>query len=110
MADRLDLARAGYDAFRTGDASAYEAMLAEDFMFYAPPDPGIDRDTWWERCWPNAQSVASFSFERLFEHGDEVFVTYEATRQDGSRFRNSEVLTFRGDQLVKVEVYFGWDL
>ena len=37
-------------------------------------------------------------------------MTYEATRTDGSRFRNSEVLTFRGEELVKVEVYFGWDL
>ena len=110
MADRLELARASYAAYETGDPSALEEMLAEDFIFYAPPDPGIDRDTYWERCWPNAQSVASFSFERLFEHGDEVFVTYEATRQDGSRFRNSEILTFRGEQLVKVEVYFGWDL
>jgi ketosteroid isomerase-like protein len=110
MADRLELARAGYEAFRTGDPSAYEAMLAEDFVFYAPPDPGIDREGWWERCWPNAGSVTEFSFERLFEHGDEVFVTYEATRKDGSRFRNSEVLTFRGEELVKVEVYFGWDL
>ena len=54
--------------------------------------------------------MTEFSFERLFEHGDEVFVTYEATRKDGSRFRNSEVLTFRDEELVKVEVYFGWDL
>ncbi len=109
MADRLELARASYAAYESGDPSALEEMLAEDFVFYAPPDPGIDRDTYWERCWPNA-NVASFSFERLFEHGDEVFVTYEATRKDGSRFRNSEILTFRGEQLVKVEVYFGWDL
>ena len=41
---------------------------------------------------------------------DEVVVTYEAERQDGSRFRNTEVLTFAGDQLKLVEVYFGWNL
>ena len=37
-------------------------------------------------------------------------MTYECTRADGSRFRNTEVLTFRGELLAKVEVYFGWDL
>ena len=51
-----------------------------------------------------------FDFKRLYEHGDEVIVTYEAERKDGSRFRNTEVLTFSGDQIVRVEVYFGWNL
>jgi hypothetical protein len=36
--------------------------------------------------------------------------TYECTRTDGTRFRNTEVLTFDRDQISKVEVYFGWDL
>ena len=35
---------------------------------------------------------------------------YEATRTDGSKFRNTEVLTFRGEQICRAEVYFGWDL
>ena len=42
--------------------------------------------------------------------GDEVIVTYEAARADGSSFRNTEVLTFRDEQIVRQEVYFGWDL
>jgi hypothetical protein len=37
-------------------------------------------------------------------------VTYEASKSDGKRFRNTEVLTFNGDQIARVEVYFGWDL
>jgi ketosteroid isomerase-like protein len=47
---------------------------------------------------------------RLFERGEEVFVTYEASRTDGTRFRNTEVLTVRDGKIVEVEVYFGWDL
>ena len=47
---------------------------------------------------------------RLVENGDEVIVTYEATRDDGTRFRNSEVLTFDGDVQIRAEVYFGWNL
>jgi len=37
-------------------------------------------------------------------------VTYEAQRTDGPRFRNTETLTFSGDQLKLVEVYFGWNV
>ena len=47
---------------------------------------------------------------RLIEHGDEVVVTYEATRTDGSRFRNTEVLTSPATCRSRAEVYFGWDL
>ena len=37
--------------------------------------------------------------------------TYEATKPDGGRFRNTEILTFDADDRVaRVEVYFGWDL
>ena len=37
-------------------------------------------------------------------------MTYESTKTDGKRFRNTEVLTFDGDRSWQVEVYFGWDL
>jgi hypothetical protein len=44
------------------------------------------------------------------EHGDEMIVTYESAKDDGRRLRNTEVLTFEGDRIVKAEVYFGWDV
>ena len=47
---------------------------------------------------------------RLVAVGDEVLVTYEATRNDGTRFRNTEIFGFDGDAVSRVEVYFGWDL
>ena len=37
-------------------------------------------------------------------------MTYECTRADGTRFRNTEILTFRDEMIARVEVYFGWDL
>lgn len=108
--DRLQLARESYGAYESGDRSVIEDLLADDFTFYSPPDPGIDRQQYFERCWPNAGTTAKFDYIRLIESGDEVVVTYELTKQDGHRFRNTEVLTFRGDKLAKAEVYFGWDL
>jgi ketosteroid isomerase-like protein len=109
--DRLQRARDVYGAYVSGDRAALEDLIADDFVFYSPPDPGIDRATYWERCWPNSENLEAFDFVRLVENGDEVIVTYESTKSDGRRFRNTEVLTFTGDhQLVRAEVYFGWDV
>ena len=110
MADRLELARAAYRAYESGDRELIESLLADDLTFYSPPDPGIDREQYFERCWPNAGHIRSFDFVRLIESGDEVVVTYESTRSNGGRLRNTEVLTFDGDEIKQVEVYFGWDL
>jgi ketosteroid isomerase-like protein len=108
--DRLQLARESYLAYADGDRQAIEALIGPDFAFYSAYDVGIDRAAYFERCWPNAETLSSFSFERLIESGDEVIVTYESTKTDGRRFRNTEVLTFSGDQICRAEVYFGWDL
>ena len=108
--DRVKLARDCYAAYESGDRRVVEELLAEDFTFYSPADVGIDRARYFERCWPNAELSEAFEFKRLIEAGDEVIVTYESTRTDGRRFRNTEVLTFKGDKISKAEVYFGWDL
>jgi len=110
MSDRRALARAAYRAYETGDRELIESLLAADFAFHAPPDPELDREAYFERCWPNADLIDSYEIVRLIEHGDEVVVTYEAAKADGKRFRNTEVLRFDGDLIAEVEVYFGWDL
>jgi ketosteroid isomerase-like protein len=110
MADRIQLAKDAYTAFRDADRDRIEELLADDLVFHAPPDPRLDRAGFFERCWPGAGNTARFDFVRLVEEGDEVIVTYEATRQDDTRFRNTEILSFRGDQIVEQEVYFGWNL
>ena len=108
--ERLEAVRDIYRAYEIGDRGLVEERLSEDFVFFAPPDPGIDRATYFERCWPNSQAIASFDFKRLVPIGDEVLVTYEITKTDGGRFRNTEILAFDGDKVCRAEVYFGWDL
>lgn len=110
MADRMQLVRDAYGAYESGDRDALEELLADDLVFYSPPDPGIDRATYFERCWPNSETIESFDLVRSVASGDEVIVTYESTKTDGRRFRNTEVLTFDGDEICRVEVYFGWDV
>ena len=108
--DRAALARACYESYETGDRDALERLIADEFEFWSPQDDGIDRATYFERCWPAHELHHRFEIVREHVHGDEVVVTYEAERTDGSRFRNTEVLTFAGDRCAKVEVYFGWNL
>src|SRR5215204_5118233 len=108
--NRIDTVKASYAAFVTADRNLIESLLADDLVFSAPPDVGIDRATYFERCWPNAGTTERFDYVRLLEAGEEVLVTYEATRRDRTRFRNTEIHAVEGDQMVRTEVYFGWDV
>ncbi len=99
-----------YRAFAAGDRAFVEDILTDDFTFSSPLDVGLDRAGYFDRCWPGAGQGQEFEFVRLFAHGDEVVVTYEMTRADHGRGRNTEILTFRGDRICAAEVYFGWDL
>jgi ketosteroid isomerase-like protein len=108
--DHGQIARDSYRAFAAGDRKFFERHLSGDFTFSSPSDPLLDRDGYFERCWPGAGQGTEFEFTRLVESGDEVIVTYELRRPDGTGGRNTEVLTFDGDRIARVEVYFGWDL
>lgn len=104
------IARAAYGAYVSKDRTAIEALIAPDFHFSSPLDNRIDRASYFARCWPNSQTAEGFEFIHLVQSGAQVFVTYEARGADGHRFRNTEIVTVRGAQIVEVEVYFGWDL
>jgi hypothetical protein len=107
---RPGLARGLYQAFAAGDRDHVERVLTDDFRFSSPVDPELDRAGYFERCWPGAGQGQQFEFVRLWEMGDEVVVTYEMAMGDRGRGRNTEVLTFRGDQICRAEVYFGWNV
>jgi len=110
MNDLTEIARASYMAYVHKDRAAIERLIAEDFHFTSPLDNRLDRATYFARCWPNSEKMASFDFKRLVAFGDQVLVTYEARTADGQRFRNTEILTMRGQQIVEAEVYFGWSI
>jgi ketosteroid isomerase-like protein len=108
---RLDITRESYAAFAAADRTFFEERLSADFSFSSPPDPHLDRNGWFGRCWPGAGRGQEFEFIRLVESGDEVIVTYDLRRPDGTGGRNTEVVTFDDDdKITRVEVYFGWNL
>jgi ketosteroid isomerase-like protein len=108
--NNTDIAKQSYLAYVRSDRAGNEAVIAEDFHFTSPLDNRIDRETYFERCWPNNEGITDFKFVRLIEDGDEVIVTYEATGTNGTVFRNTEILTIRDGQIAEVEVYFGWNV
>jgi ketosteroid isomerase-like protein len=104
------IAKATYVAYVDKDRGAIEALIADDFHFTSPLDNRIDRAIYFERCWPNSESIDDFKFVHLVEDGERVFVTYEGKGLGDRRFRNTEVLTIRDGKVAEVEVYFGWSI
>jgi ketosteroid isomerase-like protein len=108
--DIVAIARAAYEAYVSKDRAVIEALIAPDFHFISPLDNRIDRATYFARCWPNSEMMKGFEFINLVADGDRVIVTYEGRHADGRSFRNTEIVTVRQNQIVDVEVYFGWSI
>ena len=104
------IARASYEAYVRKDRAALEALIAADFHFTSPLDNRLDRAAYFARCWPKSQTITGFDFIHVVLYGERVFVTYEAQKVDGGKFRNTELLTVRDGQITAAEVYFGWPL
>jgi len=108
--DIVAITRAAYEAYVAKDREVVERLIARDFHFTSPLDNRIDRATYFARCWPNSENITGFDFIQLVPHGDRVFIIYEGRRAHGHRFRNTEVVTVHKNQIVEVEVYFGWSI
>lgn len=108
---RVEIAQESYLAFARGEREFFEDRLSDDFTFSSPPDPHLDREGWFARCWPGAGRGQEFTFTRAVEAGDEVIVSYELRRADGGAGVNTEILTFdQDDRITRTEVYFGWNV
>jgi ketosteroid isomerase-like protein len=107
MAERSQLVRRYFEAYRTRDRAVMEAALAKDFTFTSPYDDAIDRAAYFERCWPGGDQFKDMAVDRVVEDGDACFVLYRCETIDGKSFRNVELHRFEGDRLNSVEVYFG---
>ena len=107
LANKADLIRALFAAYHANDRKQVEAALSEDFRFTSPFDDGIDKATYFAKCWKNTDWIARQELERIFVEGDQAFVTYHCLAKDGKSFRNTEFFAFEGDRIRRIEVYFG---
>lgn len=108
--DIVKVVRACFKSYPDKSRATIESLIAEDFHFTSPLDNRIDRKTYFERCWPNSETMAALDFERVVVSGDRAFVTYEGQTNDGKRFRTIELFTVRNGKVTDVEVYFGWSI
>jgi ketosteroid isomerase-like protein len=102
-----EIVRRCYAAFTAGRREEVERVMADDLVFTSPDDVGIDRATYFERCWPNSGHHRSMTVDRAVEHDDEVLVRYEIETTGGKRFRNMELLRVSDGRIHEVEVYYG---
>ena len=109
MSDRnhAEIIRGLFAAYLANDRQAVENALTEDFRFTSPYDDAIDKTTYFERCWRNADWIERHELERIFVEGDGAFVTYNCVAKSGRNFRNTEFFTLEGDKIKRIDVYFG---
>ncbi|MCK1383787.1 nuclear transport factor 2 family protein [Bradyrhizobium sp. 21] len=96
-----------FAAYLANDRQQVSDALADDFRFTSPFDDGLDKATYFERCWRDTGWIARHDIERIFVRGDEAFVTYRCLARDGRSFRNTEFFTFERGKVRRIEVYFG---
>jgi ketosteroid isomerase-like protein len=104
---KAELSRSCFEAYQRGDRALLESVLSEDFQFTSPYDDHLDRATYFVHCWPNHDRMRSVTVEQIFEQHGQTIVTYVVETMDGRRFHNVELHAFSGDQIRKVEVFFG---
>jgi ketosteroid isomerase-like protein len=110
-ADIETLVRSAYEAYEENDRERMEAAAAEGYTFASPDDPSLDREAYFEVCWPNSRMIARFEIEQLLHDGEgNVLVRYLAERQDGSRFRNVEYHRVEEGLIQRTEVYYGTEV
>ena len=66
MSDRnqAEIIRGLFAAYLANDRQAVEDALTEDFRFTSPYDDAIDKATYFERCWRNADWIERHELER----------------------------------------------
>ncbi|MGH8868509.1 MAG: nuclear transport factor 2 family protein [Actinomycetes bacterium] len=103
-----DVVRAAMDAYLAQDRAAVEALLADDFVFTSPQDDHIDKAAFMERCFPTTDRLVSQELLHVVDAGEgDVFIVYEYALKAGGQYRNAELSTVRGGQLVETQVFFG---
>lgn len=107
-AERHEVVRRMFTAYRVGDRSAAEALLSPGVRFTSPQDDHIDRATYLARCFPTAKRFRTQRILASATAGDQVFVLYEYELADTrERFRNTEVITVADGQIAEIQVFFG---
>lgn len=106
--DKADIVRECFSAYVRQDRETAERLIGDPFVFTSPQDDHIDRNAYFERCFPSMHRVRRHELLHVVPtEGDDVFVLYEYELNTGDVHRNAEVLTVREGRITEVQVFFG---
>lgn len=111
-----EVVRANFDAYVGQDRVAAEALIGDNLVFTSPQDDHIDRDSFFQKCFPTADR---FSRQELLHvapagadaradaGGGDVFIMYEYDLKAGGTHRNTELITVENGRITEIQVFFG---
>ena len=104
-----DLVKSYFKAYEMKEKEALNNLLREDFTFSSPVDKQINRDVYFERCWPSSRDIHTYHIQNLFTDENEAVIRYECELNSGVTFQNMEFFRFAGNKIKDIVVYFGFD-
>jgi ketosteroid isomerase-like protein len=103
-----DVVRANFVAYVRQDRAAAEALVADELVFTSPQDDHIDRQAFFDRCFPTADRFARQELLHVAPAGErDVFIAYEYELKDVGTYRNTELLTVVDGRITEIQVFFG---
>ncbi|GAB3529733.1 hypothetical protein [Arthrobacter monumenti] len=103
-----DTVKALFEAYLDQDRARAEGLVADILVFTSPQDDHIDRDAYFERCFPTAHRLRSQHLLHVVElNASTVFIAYEYELTTGARHRNTEIITIQDGKAIEIQVFFG---
>lgn len=102
--ETVHIIRLYFSACEYRDRATLDHLLSTDFSFSSPLNHRMDRESYFRECWP-MNPDHTIHIERIFEKGNEAFVTYECERADGTRFRNTGFFILREGIIRHIHIY-----
>jgi len=107
MSEEETIIRMAFDAYIRKDRTLMESLLSDDFHFTSPYDDHIDRNQYFEHCWPGSVKIQAINVMSVAVSDEEVLAHYEVEMKDGSHFKNVDTFKIEDGMIISQEAYFG---
>lgn len=102
-----ELVKSVFRAFQNQEREKLENLLSSEFIFSSPHDKRLNKEQYFEICYPFSEKIKAFEFQSIVEKGNEVFVIYKCSSIDQDDFINTEYFTIENGKIKSVNVFFG---
>jgi len=106
--NQTSVVETAFRCYLSQDRDAAVRLYADDFSFTSPQDDHINREAFFDRCFPTAGRVAKQRLLHVTPADEElVFAYYEYELKTGDTHRNVEAITVRDGLIQETQVFFG---